>query len=160
MLFMMNRQFNLTRWILLILASFLPLATMAQETADDENKVEEELLPQPKGKPNYVLTMGIIPKDYPLAIKEKNASAIGTLQEYEHKPVLLTLKNISDKTIKITHVESTCPCLELAAMSNRHARASNSPRPYRTRRSRRRRSCPSISPSTPRISDTGPLTAS
>ena len=115
MLFMMNRQFNLTRWILLILASFLPLATMAQETADDANKVEEELLPQPKGKPNYVLTMGIIPEGYPLAIKEKNASAIGTLQEYEHKPVLFTLKNISDKTIKITHVESTCPCLELAA---------------------------------------------
>ena len=112
---MMNRQFDLTRWILLLLASFLPLATMAEETADDENKVEEELLPQPKGKPNYVLTMGIIPENYPLAIKEKNASSIGTLQEYEHKPVLFTLKNISDKTIKIMHVESTCPCLELAA---------------------------------------------
>ena len=143
MISMMNRHFDLTRWILVLTASIIPFMAMAQQTDDDENNTEEELVPQPKGKPNYVLTMGIIPEGYPLAIKEKNASAIGTLQEYGRKPVLFTLKNISDKTIKI-----------------KHARASNSPRPYRTRRSRRRRSCPSISPSTPRISDMAPSTAS
>ena len=115
MISMMNRHFDLTRWILVLTASIIPFMAMAQQTDDDENNTEEELVPQPKGKPNYVLTMGIIPEGYPLAIKEKNASAIGTLQEYGRKPVLFTLKNISDKTIKITHVESTCPCLELAA---------------------------------------------
>ena len=109
---MMNRKFYLTRWTLLLLAAFLPFTTTAQDAAEED---AQELVPAPKGKPNYVLTMGIIPEGYPLAIKEKNASAVGTLQEYEHKPVLFTLKNISDKTIKITHVESTCPCLELAA---------------------------------------------
>ncbi len=108
----MNRKFDLSRWILVLLASFIPFTAMAE---DDENNTEEELVPQPKGKPNYVLTMGILPQGYPLIIKEKNASAIGTLQEYEHKPVLFTLKNISDKPIKINHIESTCPCLELAA---------------------------------------------
>ena len=108
----MNRKHDLTRWTLLLLAAFLPFTTMAQDAAEED---AQELIPASKGKPNYVLTMGIIPEGYPLAIKEKNASAVGTLQEYEHKPVLFTLKNISDKTIKITHVESTCPCLELAA---------------------------------------------
>ena len=115
MISMMNRHFDLTRWILVLTASIIPFMAMAQQTDDDENNTEEELVPQPKGKPNYVLTMGIIPEGYPLAIKEKNASAIGTLQEYGRKPVLFTLKNISDKTIKVNHVESTCPCLELAA---------------------------------------------
>ena len=111
----MNRHFDLTRWILVLLASFIPFTVMAQKTDVDENNTEEELVPQPKGRPNYVLTMGIIPEGYPLAIKEKNASAVGSLQEYEQKAVLFTLKNISDKPIKINHVESTCPCLELAA---------------------------------------------
>ena len=112
MICIMNRKIDLSRWILVLLASIIPFTAMAE---DDENNTEEELMPQPKGKPNYVLTMGIIPQDYPLIIKEKNASAIGKLQEYEHKPVLFTLRNISDKTIKINHIESTCPCLELPA---------------------------------------------
>ncbi len=65
------------------------------------------------GEEIYILTSNKVPAGYPLKIKETHGGNIGIIHDFDLKPFVYTLKNISDKPVKNITVKSTCNCIEL-----------------------------------------------
>ena len=63
----------------------------------------------------YILTSNKVPAGYPLKIKETHGGNIGIIHDFDLKPFVYTLKNISDKPVKDITVKSTCNCIQLVA---------------------------------------------
>ena len=100
----MNRLFAL---ISLALFTFTSMASGQNGMAEQSEDADKEEI--------YILTSNKVPAGYPLKIKETHGGNIGIIHDFDLKPFVYTLKNISDKPVKDITVKSTCNCIQLVA---------------------------------------------
>ena len=100
----MMKKFSLLTSIILLAFTHTTFSQMLPDPPEAEAKQEI-----------YILTSNKVPEGYPLKIKETHGGNIGVIHDFQHKPFVYTLKNISDKPVKNITVKSTCSCITLAS---------------------------------------------